>query len=458
MLGSGTTIVVDIGKTLSKVTLWDRAGRLLDRVERPNAGCTVDGLRRLDIDGIGAWLVESLGRFAGHPVEAIVPVGHGAGVVALGADGPLFAPLDYEQPLPAEVMTAYRAERDPFAHTGSPALPDGLNLGSQLFWLDLLHPDAMTRATLVPWAQYWAWFLSGEAVSEVTSLGCHSDLWLPAEGRFSPLAQRLGWAARFAPLAAAGDTIGTLRPALAAQTGLPESVRVLAGLHDSNAALLAARGFAAMAQGDATLLSTGTWFVGMRLPAGPVDLAALPGERDCLVNVDVAGRSVPSARFMGGREVELLGDRIDLPGTDGLADALIDTAMVLPAQVRGCGPFPDRIGRWINRPADPQARAAAIALYAALMTDASLDLIGARGTLLIEGRFARGELFTRALATLRPDMAVHAAAAEADVAFGALRLLWPDLPPPGALARVEPLDRDLFAYRDEWYDDMDAFA
>ncbi|MFY1005243.1 hypothetical protein ACNF5F_27930, partial [Escherichia coli] len=66
-----------------------------------------------------------------------------------------------------------------------------------------------------PRAQYWAWFLTGNALSEVTSLGCHSDLWCPQEADFSPMARRLGWAERFAPLARAGDTVGTLRPEIA---------------------------------------------------------------------------------------------------------------------------------------------------------------------------------------------------------------------------------------------------
>src|SRR6185369_15642498 len=118
--------------------------------------------------------------------------------------------LDYEQALPDDVLAAYRGERDPFAVTGSPALPDGLNFGAQLFWTDRLHPESRS-ATLVPWAQYWAWFLTGNAVSEVTSLGCHSDLWCPELADFAPMARRLGWADRFAPVVRAADTIGTLK-------------------------------------------------------------------------------------------------------------------------------------------------------------------------------------------------------------------------------------------------------
>lgn len=436
---------------------------MLDRQTRANAPLPGALYAELDMAGLADWLTEALCRYASHPVEAIIPVTHGAAVVGLtdggAANGALaFPPLDYEQAIPADVMAAYRQQRDGFAVTGSPALPDGLNIASQLHWLEAVHGAAFRGATLLPYAQYWAWFLSGAAHSEVTSLGCHSDLWAPVAAQFSPMAQRRGWAAQFAPLAKAGDIIGTLRPDLAQRTGLSPTIRIHAGLHDSNAALLAARGFPEIAGREATVLSTGTWFIAMRTPASAVDITELPEARDCLVNVDAFGQPVPSARFMGGREVQLLGTRIDRAGTDGLAEVVYNGAMVLPTQAPGCGPFPAHVGRWINRPDDEDERAAAIALYAALMADTALDLIGARDILLIEGRFAASEIFTRALATLRPDTQVHTASAEADVSFGALRLVLPDLPPQGVLTPVTPLDRDLSAYRAEWRDDIEIFA
>jgi len=470
-LATGATIVIDLGKTLSKVSLWDATGRMIDRVTRPNLPFAVDGIRRLDTVGIGEWLVEALAGFAAHPVERIIPVGHGAGVVALGADGPAVPPLDYEQPLPAATLKAYRAERDPFALTGSPALPDGLNIGSQLYWLEQLYPAEMAGATLVPWAQYWAWLLTGRAVSEVTSLGCHSDLWVPGAADFSPMARRLGWADRFAPVVGAGDVVGTLTPGIAAATGLSSQIQVLAGLHDSNAALLAARGFPEIARNEATVLSTGTWFIALRTPArssaSPVDTASLPEARDCLVNVDAYGQPVPSARFMGGREIETLIEidtrRIDIkPDQPALLAAVPEVlatgAMILPTLAPGCGPFPAGKFDYLNRPEDWYARRAAACLYAALVADASLGLIGAEERLLVEGRFAEAEVFVRALAALRPDMAVYTANAHNDVSFGALRLVDPTLQPAGELARVVPLEQDLTAYRAAWTAHVEALA
>ncbi len=456
----GFAIVVDIGKTLAKVSLWSRTGEMVARETRPNEIVTIDGIRRLDAEGIASWLTSALASFAGHPVEYIVPVAHGAGIAAICNDDLAIAPIDYEQELPQKLRAQYDAIRTPFAETGSPKLPAGLNFGAQLYWLEQSHPDLVEKSTLVPWAQYWAWFLSGEPRTEATSMGCHSDLWAPADGTFSQLALERGWAERFGPLANADDVIGTLRGDLAAKTGLPASAKILAGLHDSNAALNAARGFHEIEGREATILSTGTWFIAMRLAASAIDMRQLPESRDCLVNVDAFGNPVPSARFMGGREIETL-IQIDTRQVDikpdqprllsAVPNVLSQSAMVLPTLAPGNGPFPKGQGGWLNRPEDWFERRAGACLYAALVADTSLDLIGSHDCLLVEGRFAEAEVFVRALASLRPESKVYVANAHNDVSFGALRLIDPTIRPKGGLTQIEKLDVDLDAYRSEWH-------
>ena len=422
----GYAIVIDLGKTMSKASLWAPEGHLVARRTRANDS----GSSGLDVAGIEHWLAEALRELGAlAPVTAVIPVGHGAAFAALREGRLACPPPDYEEELTATERAAYGRQRDGFAVTGSPALPLGLNLGAQLHALDCRMPGWLdANTTLLPWAQYWAWRLCGVAASEVTSLGCHTDLWCPATGEFSPLAQARGWAARFAPLRPAGECLGLLTAEWVARTGLSPAVRVHCGLHDSNAALLAMRAYPEIGDGESTVLSTGTWFVALRTPAQPVDLASLPAARDCLVNVDVRGRPVPSARFMGGREIELLtadDPRLDpaddpsalwaaLPGAD---------ALPLPTQVPGCGPYPTGEGTWSGRPADPLARRAAIAVYAALMADAALDLIGSRQRLVVEGRFAAMPFMLRVLASLRSHTTVLVANAENDASYGAWWLL-----------------------------------
>lgn len=162
---------------------------------------------------------------------------------------------------------------------------------------------------------------------------------------------------------------------------------------------------------------------------------------------------------MGGREIEtLIGldtRRIDIaPDQPALLAALPEVldngAMVLPSFAPGFGPFPHGRGRWVAEPADHGTRRAAVSLYAALVADASLGLVGTQERLLIEGRFAEGQVFVRALAALRPDLRVYVGKAHNDVSYGALRLLEAALPPAEPLELVEPLGIDLTPYRNRW--------
>ncbi len=445
-------IVLDVGKTHAKLSLWAWDGTLIERRVRANAR---DGLV-LDSAGIETWLAETLTDFATlAAVGAIIPVAHGAAAALISDDALLRPPVDYEAEIPPEVRTAYDALRDSFAATGAPLLPQGLNLGAQLYAQGPLPKGAQ----ILLWPQYWAWVLSGVAASEVTSLGCHTDLWHPNESRPATLAANQGWADCLPPLRAAADVLGTITPEWATLTGLPLSTKIYCGLHDSNAALLAARAFPEIADNEATVLSTGTWFVAMRTPAAPVDLAALSEVRDCLVNVDAYGQPIPSARWMGGREIEqLIG--LDTRGIDikpdqpallaAVPEVIDQGAMLLPSFATGVGPFPQHRGAWVNCPEDWIAQRAAVCLYAALVTHQSLDIIGARDRILVEGRFAEAEVFVRALASLRPNDTIYVANAHSDVSFGALRLINSSLKPNGALVKGSALDTDLLPYAQAW--------
>jgi hypothetical protein len=182
------------------------------------------------------------------------------------------------------------------------------------------------------------------------------------------------------------------------------------------------------------------------------------------VNVDAFGALIPSSRFMGGREIETLTGvdtrRIDIkPDQPALVAAvprvLASGAHVLPTFAPGVGPYPHHPGRWVSMPADQAELRAVVSLYAALVADVSLDLIGARARILVEGRFAEAQVFVRALASLRPSDRIYVSNAHNDVSYGALRLLEPDLAPQTALVRVEPLEVSLKDYRDTWRRDVE---
>jgi sugar (pentulose or hexulose) kinase len=458
-MAGGLTVVLDIGKTHSKATLWNDTGICITRQTRPNSQISADNSLNLDTAGIERWLRGVLSEFARlGPIAAIVPIAHGAGV-ALIRNGQLqTAPLDYEWPGVNADRVAYLKQRDPFLATGSPALPGGLNIGMQLHWLESLPAADFRSGEIVPWAQYWAWVLCGVTASEITSLGCHTDLWRPYDRGPSQLAVRRGWAERLARLTPANSVLGTLRSEWVEATGLSRRVEVYCGMHDSNAALVAARSHPQFAGRDVTVLSTGTWFVAMRTPRGAAAARAalLPEARDCLVNVDLVGAPIPSSRFMGGREIEILAGA-DV--TDGSAEAsrlasaikAVDAGdMIIPPCVPGVGPFPTANSRNLaprRNSGDPTALAH---LYAALIADVSLDLIGSNDTLLIDGRFSAAPVFAQALANLRPTTAVLVSGDADGVAQGALRLANVAQPESTPLSRVPPLAVDMTEYRARW--------
>jgi sugar (pentulose or hexulose) kinase len=462
-VNNSCAVVLDIGKTNAKLTLWDETGACLEtRVRRNEVVRAEQEYLALDVQGIDGWLAQTLSEFSRRAhIGAIVPVAHGA-AAALLSQNRLFAhPMDYEDEPVRDERTEYDSLRDPFRHSGSPSLPQGLNLGFQLFRLERLTGPWPEDLRILPWPQYWAWRLSGVMASEVTSLGCHSDLWRPMERRFSDLAQCRGWANRFPPLRYAGDRLGTVTQEWVSRAGLAEDCVVLCGLHDSNSALVAARGHAEIAAGDATVLSTGTWFVAMRSTAAESapGTQGLAEERDCLINADVHGMPVASARLMGGREAELLSAPDDNAVTEHfdaqrqiarLPDLLKSGAAALPSFVSGCGPFPHAVGSWRNRPADPAGLRSVIGLYLALMSDASLSLIESRDQLVIGGRFAEDPIYVGALAALRPQQRVFVSQSQDDVSFGALRLVHPHVSPRSRLTRIEPIRVDLQAFAEEW--------
>jgi len=454
---AGWIIVVDIGKSFAKASLWNESLHCVAQRTRANSRLESAGRSTLDFTGIELWLREILHEFAKMgPVSAIVPVAHGAAMTLIGNGQLLEAPLDYEWAGVGAQRAAYEPQRDPFVATGSPALPAGLNLGMQLHWLESIGSTGAMRGQIVPWAQYWAWVLSGVPAAEVTSLGCHTDLWRPHDHRPSELAVRRGWAERFAPMANAGAVLGTLKPAWVDTTGLSPDVEVYCGMHDSNAALLNARSHPDVKGRDATILSTGTWFVAMRTPVANSGRAAIgvPEARDCLLNVDIAGTPIPSARFMGGREIELLaGSDAPLHDDDAYSAAIraVEAGdMILPSYAPGVGPYPKAPVREASPPSPRDDAMVKALLYAALLADASLDLIGSCDTVVVDGRFSRAPIFVQALANLRIKTRIAVSSDEQGVAHGALQLLKPGRHEP--LKTISPLPVDMSAYRERWRD------
>jgi L-fuculokinase len=453
---SGLIAVIDIGKTNAKLILIeDAGGGAVWSVERPSPAIAVPRYgelsRQLDVHGIEAWLIDQLkGAPDRHRIRAIVPVAHGAAMVLVDAEGETLLAPDYEDGCFDRFAAQYRRVRRPYKETLSPALPAGLNLGAQIFYVQEALPEIFLRTrAILTYPQYWSWRLAGVAASEVTSLGCHSDLWNPAAQSFSDLVLDQGWGGLMPPLRPARAVLGPLRQEVVDATGLRAGCAVICGIHDSNASYLSHR----VARGDAkpfSVISSGTWCIVL---AHGADLSRLREAEDMLANVDALGVPTATARFMGGREyAAIAGEGATPPTATGLATVLATNAVALPSFALG-GPCQGRKGQVLHAEGLPPEGLAALAtLYCALMADLILDRLGVAGAILVDGPFAANPLFSPVLQSLRPADPVTPSGTRGGIAAAVLWLAGA-VPPPEAPAK--PLNalaeaEALRAYRDRW--------
>jgi sugar (pentulose or hexulose) kinase len=252
-----------------------------------------------------------------------------------------------------------------------------------------------------------------------------------------------------APLRSAFDALGLLLLAVADAIGLQHPVPVYCGIHDSNASLLA---HLVGRSPPFSVVSTGTWVVNFAVGG---DLDHLDAARDTLANVDAYGRAVPSSRFMGGREFELLTAELGPFSAEeamaALPAVLAQNLMLMPNLAEGSGPFPGAKRAWLHADeATLPQRWAAACLYLALMTETCLSLIGAKGPTLVEGPFAANPVYLKALRSLL-DRPIIALPGSTGTSQGAALLAAPQaLPQKGN--EVAPRPQDLSAYRQAWHE------
>jgi sugar (pentulose or hexulose) kinase len=442
--------LIDIGKTNARLSVIDpQSGTEIRGSRRANAVVQGPLIRELDVEAIGQWLLAAL-REAPYRerIGVIVPIAHGAAAVLLDHDNRVLTAPDYEDACFEQVTAAYRAQRDAYRDTYSPDLPLGLNLARQLFFLQETQPQLFARvAHAMLYPQYWAWRLSGVMASEVTSLGCHSDLWRPREGKFSDLVETRGWRALFPAMKLASDLLGPISREIASATGLSAECQVACGIHDSNASYL--RFLIARDRDEPfTVISSGTWTVAM---ANRADLSRLREDRDMLASVDAFGSPVATARFMGGREYEAIAGADSRPNVPALLNVIERRAMALPSFANG-GPFAGRTGRLINADGlSGSERASVATLYVASMCELLIEMLGAAGDVLIDGPLATNPLFGSVLAGCLSERAVWLSPGDGGNTRAACYLAgFRDAPAEPMVAPTPLVLKSLPAYREAW--------
>ena len=421
--------VLDIGKTNLKLLVVDNSGKIELEASRKNTTNRQGTYPHADIEGIWKWFLETLQRFNGvSSIKSLIVTTHGATAALIDSKNSRLAMpvLDYEFEGISTIDDTYEALRPKFSETLSPSLPHGLNLGRQLFWLAQTYPQHFAKGdALLPYPQYWAWRLTGITSTEVTSLGCHTDLWNPIKNCYSSLIQDQGWGNLMPPLRNAWETIGCVTPEIANKFGLSDECQVFVGLHDSNSSYV--RYLAATTEENENnnfcVISSGTWTILMQ--SGDAS-DHLDGGRDMLANCDITGAPIACARFMGGREYQIICEELGGSGVDECKTADIQTAInnqwfATPDFSGGNGPF-GGLTPQLHCPIPAKAPSAIATLYCALMIDQRLSDLKSDGAIYIEGTFLKNPLLCRLIAQLRPDQQVYLSQDTTGTVQGALLL------------------------------------
>ncbi|HEY8784617.1 MAG TPA: FGGY family carbohydrate kinase [Mucilaginibacter sp.] len=299
--------VFDVGKTNKKLFLFnenyeivfEKSARFIETVDEDGYPCENQESLCLSIfDSLS-----EIFRIKDFNIKAVNFSAYGASFVYVDEDGRPLTPLyNYLKPFPEELSNKFYNDyggRDKFSlETASPVL-GSLNSGLQLYRLKQEKPGLFNKvkyALHLP--QYLSFLLTGNAWSDLTSIGCHTGLWDFQKNRYHEWVQREGVSLKLAPIVAS-DTVSTaLFPG--------NNYKVGPGLHDSSAALIP---YLINFHEPFILISTGTWSISLN-PFNNSPLTAEELKNDCLSYLQFQGKPVKASRLFAGFEYEQMVKRI----------------------------------------------------------------------------------------------------------------------------------------------------
>jgi sugar (pentulose or hexulose) kinase len=445
-MSDATVAVLDVGKSNVKLSACTADGHVLETLSLPNIVRPGPPWRHHDLAVQNTFVLEGLAMLSRrHPLAHFVASGHGSGGMLVGEDpdahgtGIVLPMVDYEQPLPAGLDVAYAPQSGGFFDRGSAVMMAATHTARQMFWAETAEPQAFARARWclgIP--QYWAWRLTGRAVSEASILGAQSHLWNVKNGTWAPIVQARGWGRLMPPFARAADDLGPIRLDMAKRHNLPP-LRVHAGAHDSSVSFFR---YQAAGLEDFVLVSTGTWIVCF---ADRMDLSRLDEARGMTCNADIHGAPLGGGLTMGGREYAVVaGDQPEgaLAAATTLARLVAEGTYALPTFGTNPGQFPGSAGKGRilgPLPRNAEDRHALAVLYCALLAVSCANMLGAARPWVLDGSFLRDPAFVGLVAALRPGRQTHTAKESYGIAAGAALLCRPIGLAPLELTAAQPL-------------------
>jgi sugar (pentulose or hexulose) kinase len=293
--------IFDVGKTNKKLFLFDEQYRIVyEKTARFLETKDEDGDVCENLDSIRISVFESLNEVLRNERYELVAINfatYGASLVYLDQDGQPLAPLYnylkvYPKDLEEKFYATYGGKMQIALETSSPA-SGSLNAGLQLYRMKYQKPELFHKIRYaVHLPQYVSFLISGKIYSDMTSIGCHTQLWNFQASKYHEWVNKEGFDELLPPILPSDEAIHA--------NFMGKRYIVGAGLHDSSAALIP---YQASFQEPFILLSTGTWCISMN----PFNLSPLTTEElenDCLAYISYHGKPIKASRLFAGNEYE----------------------------------------------------------------------------------------------------------------------------------------------------------
>jgi sugar (pentulose or hexulose) kinase len=289
--------ILDIGKTNKKILLFDETYRMVfEHAERMEETVDEDGYPCEDLialrDSVMV-MMDQVFQLSQYEVKAINFTTYGASFVYLDDSGnPLTHLYNYLKPYPEALQhalyNAYGGEKEFLRVTSSPSL-GSLNSGLQVLRLKKEQPaifNQVAHALHLP--QYISFLFTGLKRTDITSVGCHTQLWDFTQMAYHHWVEKEGLMPVLAPMEKSDH-------ATKIKWGSHE-VWAGVGLHDSSSALIP---YLVSFKEPFVLISTGTWSISLN-PFDDILLTDQELQRDCLCYLQYTGRPVKAARYFLG--------------------------------------------------------------------------------------------------------------------------------------------------------------
>lgn len=302
------TAVFDIGKTNKKFFLFDKNFKEVHKEYISFDEITdEDGHPTENLPELQKWLKEVFNRILTSKkfdVKAINFSTYGASFVHIDEDGNPLTPLyNYTKPLPENMVSSffetYGPKEDFLKNTGCADL-SMLNSGLQLYWLKHTKPEIFKKIKYsLHLPQYLSYIFTGIALSEYTSIGCHTALWDYPKKDYHNWVYKEGF-----------DKI--LPPIVSTETSINMNyngsrIKIGVGIHDSSAALLP---YVRSIKKKFVLVSTGTWSIVFN-PFTENPISEDIYKKDALNYMRINGKPVKATRIFLGNEYKLQVAKLD---------------------------------------------------------------------------------------------------------------------------------------------------